>query len=290
MNEQILQELLLQREDARLEFKRELHRIYDSDSNVKKKHRDELIRDILSLANGSPNVAGETSYLIIGVGDILDAGDREIFGVSGKIPNGRDILSMVKDASEPPLGDLVCEEINLRGKNVLVITIPPSPHLHETTRKIEATSGTFTEHTAFIRRDDSIRIASAKDRAAIQDLKTIRITEKRNAPPVIFGAANGALVGRVIATSLVEKWSTDNQEKTTWVTFMTIVGGILGAMIGNSYSGLLRIYRELQSIPTRWRPAALAAVLGSGLGVSAIINKLLGKLLEKLTSKTPNQH
>lgn len=121
--EEIMQ-LINQAESPALEFKRELHRIFDTDGNIRSRQRDELIRDILALANGNTTTAGENAYLIFGVDDEFDPeSGRNVVGVMGKLPSRREILSIIRRASEPPVEDIVCEQVEVEAKIIFVITI-----------------------------------------------------------------------------------------------------------------------------------------------------------------------
>ena len=51
------------------------------------------------------------------------------------------IIETVNRACYPPIADIVCEEIDLDGKFIVVITIPPSSVVHETTRKLKTVKG-----------------------------------------------------------------------------------------------------------------------------------------------------
>jgi hypothetical protein len=90
MTPEELRHLIDQPESPSLEFKRELHRIFDKDKNIKDRHRDEFIRDILSLANGNTTTAGEKAYLIIGVEDDFDPDSgRVVRGITKDVPTRR---------------------------------------------------------------------------------------------------------------------------------------------------------------------------------------------------------
>lgn len=69
MDAEIVKFLLTQPESAILEFKRRPYNLDSDNAETKKRQRDELIKDILSLANGSPTTVGDKAYLIIGADD-----------------------------------------------------------------------------------------------------------------------------------------------------------------------------------------------------------------------------
>jgi hypothetical protein len=99
LNSEKLKQLLRQNEGATLEFKREWYRLDDADGEAKKRQKDELIKDVLSLVNGNASVAGEEAHLVIGADDELNAdGIRELHDVSVPI-TADDILKIVTKVS-----------------------------------------------------------------------------------------------------------------------------------------------------------------------------------------------
>lgn len=163
MDSQQLRQLISQPEGLKLDFKRELHKLKHSDKDYAKKQRDEFIRDILSLTNGNFNTADQTGYLIIGVGDELKPdGTRDLFDVSNPlIP--KQILQRVNPACDPPIPDVNCETVEIDGKNIFVVSIPPSPHLHRTIRDLTTPSTTYSAGTVFIRRNEEIFPATPEE-------------------------------------------------------------------------------------------------------------------------------
>ncbi|MEG5160424.1 tetratricopeptide repeat protein [Microcoleus sp. AT3-A2] len=162
MDIQQLRQLISQPEGLKLDFKRELHKLKHSDKDYAKQ-RDEFIRDILSLTNGNVNTAEQKGYLIIGVGDELRPdGTRDLFDVSTPlIP--KQILQRVNPACEPPIPDVHCETVEIDGKNIFVVSIPPSPHLHRTIRDLTTPSKTYSAGTVFIRRNEEIFPATPEE-------------------------------------------------------------------------------------------------------------------------------
>lgn len=163
MDSQQLRQLISQPEGLKLDFKRELHKLKHSDKDYAKQQRDEFIRDILSLTNGNVNTAEQKGYLIIGVGDELRPdGTRDLFDVSNPlIP--KQILQRVNFACAPPIPDVHCETVEIDGKNIFVVSIPPSPHLHRTIRDLTTPSKTYSAGTVFIRRNEEIFPATPEE-------------------------------------------------------------------------------------------------------------------------------
>jgi tetratricopeptide (TPR) repeat protein len=163
MDSQQLRQLISQPEGLKLDFKRELHKLKHSDQDYAKQQRDEFIRDILSLTNGNFHTADQTGYLIIGVGDELRSdGTRDLFDV-GNLLIPKQILQRVNPACEPPIPDVHCETVEIDGKNIFVVSIPPSPHLHRTIRDLTTPKKTYPAGTVFIRRNEEIFPATPEE-------------------------------------------------------------------------------------------------------------------------------
>ena len=171
-----IKKLLSREEGANLEFKRQWYDLENSNSQIAKANKGEMIKDILSLANGNTNVAGEESYLVIGASDDKeDDGERELFEVVSLKPITRQrILDIVNPYCEPSIEDIFCEDIVVDGKKLLVITLLPSPHVHETTQKLKTKKITYDEYTVFVRHAEGVRTASTKERIALQGLKKLQ--------------------------------------------------------------------------------------------------------------------
>ena len=254
--------LLGRSESPTVEFKRKFYEISSADGEVKKRHRAEFAKDILSLANGNASVAGETACLVIGADDELDEdGNRTLYDIGEVHITSQQILGIVNSVCNPPLQDVWPENITVDGKRLLVITILPTPHLHETTRKLETPSTTYNKHVVFIRHNESIEIASDKEREAIRQLKQIRYNEAHNAPPIAFGAAVGALLVGGTGANYFEKNTDFDQSRTIGWVIGALLGGLLGGLMGSTYKSLRTIQREWPSVPKQRRP--LLIVVGT---------------------------
>src|SRR5258706_3315237 len=137
MNVEQLKLLLQQDEGPTLEFKREWYKI-DAKGEAKNRKKGELVKDILALANGNAYSAGELAYQVMGVNNEFNVdGCRELTDVGNNVPNSAPILSIVRAYSDPPLENVEVVPYTIDGKRIFVIIIPPTPHLYETTRKID---------------------------------------------------------------------------------------------------------------------------------------------------------
>jgi hypothetical protein len=243
-----LRTLLQQPEGPTLDFKQQWYSVYAKGA-ARERQKDELIKDILSLANGTVQTAGQTAYLIIGAADEQDAeGHRELFDVGDTIPSPRDILQLVNEASTPPISDLQVEIIDLDEIHVGVITIPPDSALHETIKILKPSDGTiYPVHMVFTRHADSVRNASSQERTAILAAKQqayaarympreiIREVAKPTTP--LKAAAIGALSGGFFS-AVTAKTAYTSQGANRAVSAM-IGMGIVGALIGATLGGLL---------------------------------------------------
>src|SRR3989337_2674768 len=98
MNVEQIRQLLQQREpeDLKLDLKRELYGIYHPDSSIRDMQWGELIKDVLSLANGNVGTAGKPGYLVIGVADELNQhGNRDLYEVGDVKLTGQQVLDKI---------------------------------------------------------------------------------------------------------------------------------------------------------------------------------------------------
>ncbi|MBN1451157.1 MAG: HEAT repeat domain-containing protein [Anaerolineales bacterium] len=159
-------------ENLKLDFKQKFYEVYHSDPKVQKMHWCELIKDILALANGNVGMANQEGYLVIGVSDARNAyGTRDLYDVGDIGVTTQQILSKVNSACTPKLPDLHGEIIEVEGKRIYVLIIPPTPYLHETTQPIVTPKTTYHENTVFIRHKEAIAVASTDERLAIREDK-----------------------------------------------------------------------------------------------------------------------
>lgn len=183
-----LRSLLRQREGIKLDFKREMYQLDHQDKKVKTEHWDEFLKDLLALANGNSGYARDTGYLIVGVDNILKPdGTRDLLDIGADVKlEARQLIEKVNAACHPKMPDIRCEYISLDGNRILVTRIPPSPYLHETTRKLRAKNGKeYTEHTAFVRRTEGNYPGSQSEREAITDEKRSLFTKRFDVTPIV---------------------------------------------------------------------------------------------------------
>lgn len=278
MKTSTLRYLLSLEENPKLEFKSAWYKIYDADPETKKRQKHELIKDILALTNGSVATPGDIGYLIIGPGDSLyENGTRSLTDLRGvKLPAADEVLELVNPFCSPAIDNIQCERVEFNKTVLFVISIPPSPHLHETTRPLECSKQTFSKHVTLIRHNSDIEIASAKERDAIIQAKSRYFFEKAH-------ASSAQLVSLVVGSGFGMSGIKDVTDD--WLLNQTI-GAIIGSSIGyvsgypigkyNEYldRGLLKSRaRELL-----WSFIAFAVAPFIVASLWAIANELLLKL------------
>jgi hypothetical protein len=244
----VLKKLLRRQEGANLEFKRQWYELENPNPKKAEADKGEMIKDILSLANRNTNVAGEESYLVIGASNEIDElGNRELFDVVSTKPITRQrILDIVNPFCDPSIEDMLCEELLIDGKKLLVITILPSPHVHETIQKLKTAKVTYDKYTVFVRHAEGVRTASTKERIALQELKKLRFSETMNVPPISFGAFMGALFLGLLAPKLIIKEGDPTEKIISARIAGASVGAFMGGMVGSNYA-------QLKKIPTDWK-------------------------------------
>lgn len=260
MNPELLQRLLREHESPSLEFKRSWYRV--DDPAAKKQQRDELVKDILSLANGSPDSVGKHAYLVVGADDARGPlGQRQLHDVGDLNVEAlrKMIIQYVSSASEPALQDLLFDLVEFDGNRLAVVTVPPSPHLHETTRDVLS----FSERVVFIRRGDSIRVASAGERDAISRLKRLHFHETRNAPPVSFGFAVGAFTGGLVLLTQAVRAGDTASERFASFAVGVVLFGALGAAAGFGYRQYADLLQHRELMPS-WLRGVLTVILAGG--------------------------
>lgn len=152
--------LALKDETPRHEFKLK----YVLKGQGSSKHQDELAKDVMALANTAGRARDDYAYLIIGAGDKLKAdGTRDRDDVRPYRYSRTAILSTVNARCHPPLPDLSYEEVEVDGNHYGVVILPPSPYMHQLSRGLDATSGSWRKGMVPIRRGDEVEPASYEE-------------------------------------------------------------------------------------------------------------------------------
>lgn len=161
-------------ETPRLEFK--LKYVFTGQGGPK--HRDELGKDLIALANSAGRARNDVAHLLLGAGDTLKTdGTREREDVRSSGYSRKTFLDIVNARSSPPLPDLNYSEIEVDGNYYGAIEIPPSPFMHALSRDLHATSGFWRKGMVPIRRRDEVSAATFEE---MQQLKAEK--ERWNKP------------------------------------------------------------------------------------------------------------
>jgi hypothetical protein len=230
---EILRKLLSEPEGPGLDFKQEL-KLYGDNGKPIPRERDEFIKDILALANGNESVAGAEKFLIFGAADELKPdGTRELYDIAGKTPDPQHILQTVNSACEPNLSSVDCTVVTLESKHLFVITIPPTPYVHETTRELKTPKTTYHEYTVFMRRHEAVCIASTRERETLLAAKEHHFRQINNVNPVVFGALlTGWILASMTWPSIESRPNLNLLERVILAFIMFVIGAALGAGLG----------------------------------------------------------
>ena len=234
MDEKLLESLLHEGEEKDwFDFKREL-KLYQDDGKLVDIKRDELIKDILGLANGNSHIIRKTKYLIIGADDkkFEEDGCRVVHDVIYPIPTRSDLMKWLSSASSPAITGLESEVVDFKGKHLWIISILPTFDLHEIIRDLN-TPKQFRKYTVFMRQDEHTVPASVRDGVAIEKLKHLHRQEIENPSVIVTGALAGAVVAFIISKAKLNSINLDFQlSKNIFQIFSILLGVIYGTAIG----------------------------------------------------------
>ena len=161
-----LDDLLVRNENPKLDFKA----IWKADDL-----KGELIKDILSIANGSPDTVGEKGYLVFGISN----NKQKINHISDemlKIPQkyadlasleGK-ILEALNNVATPAFLGLELEFMQVDEKRILIIIIPPHPYLLSLSKDLQLKQRSDKKGTLYFRIGEQINIASPEVIAAFE--------------------------------------------------------------------------------------------------------------------------
>jgi hypothetical protein len=291
MTREELLNLLAQQEGPTLEFKQQLPEFRDE------LQRDEFVKDILSLVNGNVSVVGQSAYLVFGASNVVDVlGQRTRYDVGMVVDpqQFRDrVVQIMGAACKPPISNVLCEVVDMGDARLVVLTLPPSQHLHETTRPLKvagkrgaAQPKVYDKHIVFMRVGATTDIAAATDRDAIRERKQRYFNESNKVSPVRFASGFGALVGWVIEL--------DESAPPTLIERIqsSAVGGVLGFLFGAVYRDGMKKWREtpaIEQISPTWRDPIFIAYIGAAAAVSVQIVRRRRKQHPRVRT-LPEQH
>jgi hypothetical protein len=136
------------------------------------KHKDELAKDVMSLANTAGRNREDYAHLVIGAGDKLKPdGSRDYDDVRSHGYSRKSILDTVNARCHPALPDLSYSVVEVDSNYYGVIEIPPSPFMHELSRDLDGTSGSWRKGNVPIRRGDEVAPANFQEMTLLRQEK-----------------------------------------------------------------------------------------------------------------------
>lgn len=170
-----IRKLLETSENPKLEFKRQW---YCSTDQLDDKGWGEFLKDLITLANGNSGFVGQTGYLIIGASDEDPQieSQREIFhinndGMLSNLQRLREvILRKLRETCSPPLSNIEVDFIEIEGKKLLVIAVPPPVDVVKLDRDLNTRGMRFKKGTVLIRIGQDVSVA---DPTEISNLRAV---------------------------------------------------------------------------------------------------------------------
>lgn len=278
MKKKELEHLLRQPESGSLDFKREMHHVFHEKDNVRNWQQNELVRDVLSLANGNTHTVGESAYLIIGIEENeQDPTQHRLHPVSTFELSAKQILDWVNAYADPPLEDLQAEFVTYNETQLYIITIFPSVHVHRLKRDLQTgKTKNYPENSIFIRINDQIRNASVTQAQALGKAKKQAAAVSRYIHPVWgLGIVVAILFGSMDWLNIsAESENTQNligalgRENAGWLLrgVMALLFGLLAAGLGNAYMQVQDIRLWFIKATNRQRLILIGCVMAFILG------------------------
>ena len=139
--------LITKNENAKLEFKEQWYH---------QSQKNEMIKDIISIANGNPQTIGDVGYLIIGIEDK----SKRVKGVDlhkTMAELEQEVLQNINNYATPPITDIIFDDtFNINGEKILVITIFAHNYLIYLSKDLQINKRTERKNSAFYREGDKI--------------------------------------------------------------------------------------------------------------------------------------
>ncbi|MDA0245345.1 MAG: ATP-binding protein [Chloroflexi bacterium] len=246
-----LPNLLAQDENGWLEFKREMYKVLDKQAKDYNWQKAELVKDILSLANGNIQSAGNIAYLIIGVENTrLADGSRELVGVEEfELPKTQ-LMDWVNAHAEPPLDELYPHFVTYQDTRLFIIEIPPSPYVHKLKKILQTGEHKkYPENISLMRVGEQTHVADIQQIQALQKAKQHAANFSKSGDSRWVGAVVGSLLLAAQNWPLIIAKLSDNLamiELTNlwWFNFiMRLFAGGLGAVAGFSTGYILQEFK-----------------------------------------------
>ncbi len=275
MDEKLLKKLLREsREQDWFDFKESL-KLYQTEGNLVEKQRDELLKDILGLANGNSSITRKSKYLIVGADDkqFDENGMRVLHDVDYKVPEQSELVKWLQSASSPAVVGISCELVPINGVKLFVITIPPTFDLHETKRELITPSAKYTQYTVFMRQDEHTVPASVREGVTIQQLKQLHRQEISNPPAGWIGAIAGGIVALFIGNAKITASQTDIEAAGWIIQVLFVTLGIFFGWVTGFFAKQWNETRYDWRYMRLWQKIALIVIVLIAIIVGSIFIK-----------------
>lgn len=160
-----LEQLIEQKENPKLDFKRQWYWSDNTQTSKLEELWGECIKDILALTNGNPHNVNEPAYLIIGIEDESKKicqfdfpKDKKKVLNESKLQ--QTLLSKLNTYSQPEFTALNVEYIDFEENKVIVISIPAREKLLALSKNLRHKSGIDKKGITYYRIGEEIRVAS----------------------------------------------------------------------------------------------------------------------------------
>lgn len=253
VNKELIGHLLPLDESGWLDFKRDMYAVFDKQAKNHEWQRNELTRDIISLANGNTQSVGKTAYLIIGAANARNSDNsRDLFDVDKFELSKKQIMDWVNAFAEPPVEEIYPHFITYQDKRLFVIEVPPSRYVHKITRPLQTDKVTiYHKNYAFLRMGEDIHHADDAQVATLRAAKQSHFAYSKNVNPLWFGPVLGAIALGSI----------------NWVGFLSLIP---------EGQNLIEIFGVLTiNVTFRFIAAVTGAALGGAFGYAVQRMKLL---------------
>jgi len=200
MTREELNNLIEQRENAKVDFKRQWYWNDNMPNNIKETNKNELVKDIIALTNGDVYSTDKTAYLIIGIDDET----REIydFDKTTILPLDKlkqQLLTLLNNYAQPEFLALDLELVD----DVLVISIPPRGSLISLSKDLKLKNNTDKKGMTYFRVGEDIRVASSEvvgefEKAFGNDKQSVSITIHGDVKGVV-NAESGSVIHQTIS-------------------------------------------------------------------------------------------
>lgn len=268
INADELQQLLQQDEHEALDFKRKPHSVYANDKYLAGNSQSELVRDVVSLANGNTTAVGKTAHLIFGAEDKKGVdGKRKLYDVSDFVLSSERLMAWVNNKVAPRIPHVDCYPVRIQDKTLFVIAIPPSEFIHITTTKLQTTDEKqYSPHTVFIRVKDSNESASREEENVLRRAKRRYFEHSSYVHPVWAIGLTAFATALLIYSSLADKLVSEETIHffgPTWaqglmVAIPTLLMGTTGLIAGKGVVD----FKEIQILWLRASRRKRIAMLG----------------------------